>query len=58
MGFFSKKTIICERCGKEYQARITLGCHICNECLDRGFQKQWDLHILTTFLHQHPSRKL
>lgn len=32
MGLFSKKTVVCEKCGKEYQARITfLGC-VCNEC--------------------------
>ena len=40
MGLFSKKTIICERCGKEYQARITLGIHICDECLEREEQKK------------------
>lgn len=33
MGLFSKKTIICERCGQEYQARITFGIHVCDECL-------------------------
>lgn len=40
MGFFSKKTVVCERCGKEYQVRITLGAHICDECLSREFQKK------------------
>lgn len=33
MGLFSKKTIVCETCGKEYQVRIALGAHICDECL-------------------------
>lgn len=40
MGIFSKKTIICERCGKEYQARITFGAHICDECLTRESEKK------------------
>lgn len=40
MGLFSKKTITCERCGKEYQVRITLGAHICDECLSREYQKK------------------
>ena len=40
MGLFSKKTIVCERCGKEYQARITLGVHICDECLARESKKK------------------
>jgi hypothetical protein len=40
MGLFSKKTITCERCGKEYQARITLGEHICDECSRKMYQKQ------------------
>lgn len=40
MGLFSKKTVVCERCGKEYQVRITLGTHICDECLNREFQKK------------------
>ena len=35
MGLFSKKTVKCERCGKEYQVRITRGVHICDECLHR-----------------------
>ncbi len=37
---FAKKTIVCERCGKEYQARITLGAHICDECLVREQHKK------------------
>ncbi len=40
MGLFSKKTITCERCGKEYQARITFGVHLCDECLAREQAKQ------------------
>lgn len=40
MGLFSKKTITCERCGKEYQVRITLGVHICDECLARERKKE------------------
>lgn len=38
-GFFRKRQL-CVRCGKEYQARITLGVHICDECLARGSQKK------------------
>ena len=40
MGLFSKKTIVCERCGKEYEARITFGVHICDECLSREEAKK------------------
>lgn len=40
MGIFSKKTIVCERCGKEYQTRITLGVHVCDECLNREYEKR------------------
>lgn len=40
MGFFSKKTFICEKCGKEFQARLTFGIHICDECWDRQNNKK------------------
>ena len=40
MGLFSKKTLICEKCGKEFQARITIGKHLCKECDD----KYWKLY--------------
>ena len=40
MGLFSKKTLTCERCGKEYEARIALGSHICDECKNREAQKK------------------
>lgn len=36
MGFFSnlvsKKTITCERCGNTYEARVTIGEHLCPAC--------------------------
>lgn len=35
MGLFSKKTLTCERCGKEYEARISLGSKLCPECQQR-----------------------
>lgn len=35
MGFFSKKTVTCERCGKEYEVRISLGANICPECQEK-----------------------
>ncbi len=35
MGILSKKTIKCEKCGKEYQARITFGIHLCDECFEK-----------------------
>ena len=37
---FAKKTVTCERCGKEYQVRITLGAHVCDECLAREQKKK------------------
>lgn len=40
MGLFSKKTLICERCGKEYQVRVALGSHLCDECAAREKQKR------------------
>ena len=40
MGLFSKKAVTCERCGKEYQVRIALGVHICDECKNREFEKK------------------
>ncbi len=40
MGLLSKKTLTCERCGKEYEARIALGAHICSECKLRESQKK------------------
>lgn len=39
MGLFSKKTLVCEKCGKEYTARITTGKHICDECQRIAAQK-------------------
>ena len=39
-GAIFKKTISCERCGKEYQARVTFGAHICDECLARERAKE------------------
>jgi len=35
MGLFSKKALICERCGKEYEARISIGSKLCPECQQR-----------------------
>lgn len=35
MGLFSKKALTCERCGKEYEARISLGSKLCPECQQR-----------------------
>ena len=40
MGLFSKKTVTCEHCGKEYQVRIAIGAHICDECLAREYEKK------------------
>lgn len=35
MGLFSKKVLTCERCGKEYEARISIGSRLCPECQQR-----------------------
>lgn len=40
MGLFSKKTVICEKCGKECQVRIALPGYICDECLDKQIAKE------------------
>ena len=44
MGLFSKKTIVCENCGKEYEARITLGEHLCSDCSSRITNKRLQLN--------------
>lgn len=38
MGLFSKKTVVCSRCGKEFQTR--LGSDICDECLDKQVKQE------------------
>lgn len=40
MGFFSKKQLVCERCGKTYEARIAVGKKLCKECSDILSQKE------------------
>lgn len=40
MGLFSKKTVTCERCGKEYELRIDMGRHLCPECKAREEEKR------------------
>lgn len=40
MGLFSKKTFICERCGKEYQRRLAFGDNICDECFDKEYEEE------------------
>lgn len=42
MGLFSKKTVKCERCGREYQIRVSLGNHVCDECLQREARMKED----------------
>ena len=32
MGLFSKKSYVCEKCGKEFQKRINLNGNLCDEC--------------------------
>lgn len=32
MGFFSKKTFTCERCGRDYEARLNIGNSLCENC--------------------------
>ena len=32
MGIFSKKTYLCEKCGKEFQKRINLNGNVCDDC--------------------------
>jgi hypothetical protein len=40
MGLFSKKKLVCEVCGKEYEARIAVGEHLCKECRQIREKKQ------------------
>ena len=35
MGLFSKKTYVCEKCGKEFQKRFNSNGSICDECWDK-----------------------
>lgn len=32
MGLFSKKTFVCERCGKKFEARVAMKPYLCDEC--------------------------
>lgn len=34
MGIFSKKTYVCEQCGKEFQKRINLNGNLCDQCIN------------------------
>lgn len=40
MGLFSKKLIICERCGKEFYTRLSLLGNICDECIRKENEKR------------------
>ena len=40
MGLFSKKTVACSRCGKEYQVRFVKGKNVCDECLCVQYEKE------------------
>ncbi len=40
MGLFSKKTVTCEKCGKEYQIRVDLGEHLCEDCAREKKEKK------------------
>lgn len=46
MGLFSKKTYVCERCGKEFQKRINLNGNFCDECLDMELKEKRELKEL------------
>ena len=35
MGLLSKKTIVCEMCGKEFQVRLNFGSVMCKECFNK-----------------------
>lgn len=43
MGLFSKKILTCEKCGKEYEVRITMGRHLCKECADKRKELRRDM---------------
>lgn len=43
MGLFSKKTYVCEQCGKEYERRINLLGNLCNECWDQQEKEKKEL---------------
>ena len=40
MGLFSKKTYICEKCGKEFQKRINLNGNFCDECFAKEMKEK------------------
>lgn len=35
MGLFSKKTYVCEKCGKQYEKRINLNGNLCDDCWNK-----------------------
>ena len=43
MGLFSKKILTCEKCGKEYEARIAMRNHLCKECADKRKELRRDM---------------
>lgn len=43
MGLFSKKTYICEKCGKEFQKRINLNGNFCDECFAKEMKEKEEL---------------
>lgn len=42
MGLFSKKTVFCERCGKEFQVRLAIGPNLCPECLEKDGRQRME----------------
>lgn len=43
MGLFSKKTYVCEKCGKEFQKRINLNGKLCDDCCSEEYKAQKEL---------------
>ncbi len=39
MGLLSKKTIVCEMCGKEFQVRLNFGSVMCKECFNKHMER-------------------
>ncbi len=56
MGFLSKKTLICEKCGKEFQARLAR--KLCDECQIKEFDLEQELADYLSYSNLYMDRKI
>ena len=62
MGLFSKKTLVCQRCGKEFQSRLGFA-DLCAECVLEEEKKRqairgYELYAKKIHRDSYPAEKL